>query len=488
MANNFSIDANCVALFRMESGALVTDSIGTNTLTNVGVSETTATGTFKEGSCAANFESDENDYMYRADADLDAGFPLKSGDTTKKFSCAFWMKQESSSTNHYIIAKYDTNFKRSLAITLYADKINIFIGYNGGASSETHAFDKTLVDGRWYHIGVAHDGVNKTTLVRIYDEYNDTTYEETYDATNETNISDAPFSLGNRGDFDTSYDYDGILDEVVIFKDLLTGYEFDNIRNGSYSDSAMVHSVSNIISEVEYVPVGKVKVSSIAIEVEYEVSSEIIITLGFDAYLQKTTFSTIGLDANLKKVHSSNFKIDALTLVLHDEVTISFDALIKAEGIEVTNGLDAHIMGIDKTATNSIDANLASLKTATNSIDANLASLKTATNSIDAILQKAFEVTTGLHAYILDPYSRIKALDAYLQKQDLTTETGIDAYIQAIKTNTVELDANLVFTTDSSISLDSHLKKAENFVECSMDALLLPVPSSTNSGNMFLIF
>jgi hypothetical protein len=472
----------------MESGALTTDSIGTNTLTNVGVAEATAAGTFKEGACAADFESGENDYMYCADADLDAGFPLKSGDTTKKFSCAFWMKQESSHSSHYIVAKYDTNSKRSLAVVLTSDKINIYIGYNSGESFETYAFNKTLVDGRWYHVGIAHDGINKTTLASIYDEYNDTTYEETYNATNETNISNAVFSLGNRGNLDSDYDFDGILDEVVIFKDLKTTNDFNKMVLDYYGATTGEVKVSSILPEVEYVPPDKVKVSSISIEVEYKVPGEIPISLGFDAYLQKTTFSTIGLDANLKKAHSSNFKIDALTLVLH-EVTISFDALIKAENIEVTTGLDAHIMGIDKTATNSIDANLASPKTATNSIDANLASLKTATsNNVDAVLQKAFEVTTGLHAYILDPYSRIKALDAYLQKQDLTTETGIDAYIQAIKTNTVELDANLVFTTDSSISLDSHLKKAENFVECSMDALLLPVPSSTNSGNMFLIF
>ena len=37
MANDFSSDSNCVALWRFESGALTADSIGTNTLTNSNV-------------------------------------------------------------------------------------------------------------------------------------------------------------------------------------------------------------------------------------------------------------------------------------------------------------------------------------------------------------------------------------------------------------------------------------------------------------------
>ena len=56
MANDFSGDSNCVALWRFENGALTADSKGTNTLTDV---NTVGSDTvdYKEGSGCADFEA-----------------------------------------------------------------------------------------------------------------------------------------------------------------------------------------------------------------------------------------------------------------------------------------------------------------------------------------------------------------------------------------------------------------------------------------------
>ena len=54
VGSDFSADANCVALWRFEDGALTTDSKGTNTLTNVNtvIAKTTD---FKEGISCGEF-------------------------------------------------------------------------------------------------------------------------------------------------------------------------------------------------------------------------------------------------------------------------------------------------------------------------------------------------------------------------------------------------------------------------------------------------
>ena len=55
MANDFSGDNSCKALWSFESGALTTDSKSTNTLTNNGADEEPTN--HMEGSCGAAFVS-----------------------------------------------------------------------------------------------------------------------------------------------------------------------------------------------------------------------------------------------------------------------------------------------------------------------------------------------------------------------------------------------------------------------------------------------
>ena len=94
MANDFSGDSNCKALWRFESGALTTDTIGSNTLTDYNtVGEDTTN--HMEGSCAADFEKSNSEHFVITDANLDSGFPLKSGDTNKKISICFRVRFES---------------------------------------------------------------------------------------------------------------------------------------------------------------------------------------------------------------------------------------------------------------------------------------------------------------------------------------------------------------------------------------------------------
>ena len=104
MANDFSGDPNCVALWRFENGALIADSIGSNTLTDVNTVGTD-TSDFKEGAACADFERSSLEYFYINDANLDSDYPFKSGDTNKKISFCEWFKLESTGILQFLYAK-----------------------------------------------------------------------------------------------------------------------------------------------------------------------------------------------------------------------------------------------------------------------------------------------------------------------------------------------------------------------------------------------
>lgn len=234
MANDFTTDANCVALWRFESGALTTDDIGTNTLTNNGAAEDTTN--YMEGACCADLNSGDNDYLAVADADLDAGFPFKSGDVSKVISMAMWI-QPDDVTSAVVVSKWDpTASKKSFHIWIdSASKIR-FTWYNTSAYEYSYTIPVELVSGQKYHLGIAFDGINKTLLTSLYDYTADTTttHTEVFSSSYTLKIDDQPFVIGGWGNYGTSQDYDGLIDEVVVFKSLKTADDFAAICAGAY--------------------------------------------------------------------------------------------------------------------------------------------------------------------------------------------------------------------------------------------------------------
>ena len=93
MANDFSEDARCKALWKLEDGALTADSQGTNTLTASANPPTSDLVDFKEGAACGVFVNASHQFLKIANASLDSGFPLKYGeDVTKKITACGWVK------------------------------------------------------------------------------------------------------------------------------------------------------------------------------------------------------------------------------------------------------------------------------------------------------------------------------------------------------------------------------------------------------------
>ena len=239
--NNFDGDVNCKALWNFASGAMTTDSKGSNTLTDHN-SVTEDTTNCKQGLCSANFESGSSQYFDITDADLDSSFPLKNGGTDKKISICCWIRPESWGVYTTIVSKYGNDANtRSFWLYVYGGFVYLRISKDGagGGSLETINHASALTVDQWYHIGVIYDVAAKTVKIRIYDDTAGailgTDKEHTF--TNECYIGIAPFEIGHIASASAPRYADGNMDEIVIFNDLLTYDEIDEIRSGTYGIS-----------------------------------------------------------------------------------------------------------------------------------------------------------------------------------------------------------------------------------------------------------
>ena len=242
MANDFSSDTNCVALWSFENEALKTDSKGSNTLTNGGYGNPSAdTVNYKEGSASADFESSSNECLYIQDGNLDAGFPIKNGGTGV-ISVCFWIKLESITGQHSIFDKTYTGGGHSFLIDVLSGTpaFRMHIGYDGGSSLEVLTHASEISTGIWYHVGMTFDNADKSYRIRVWDDNAGSILgsDLTGTATNNMNISAQILHIGAYQQ--TNNFLDGLLDELVVFKDILSADEIDGIRGGAFGSGTVL--------------------------------------------------------------------------------------------------------------------------------------------------------------------------------------------------------------------------------------------------------
>jgi hypothetical protein len=169
------------------------------------------------------------DFVTRADADLDAGFPLKSGDTTKTGTWLIFYRPGSISGEYvrYIISKYlAESGRRSFALAHYQADLRLYWGYNNGGSFEIISTGFNLSASTWYFIAVTFDGVGKSLSVEVYDCNSlKRLHSSQHSPSNEMWVGDAPFSIsnigngsdsGSSGQYDACLVHDGVLSSSEI--------------------------------------------------------------------------------------------------------------------------------------------------------------------------------------------------------------------------------------------------------------------------------
>lgn len=265
MGNSFSLDPNCKALWKLDSGALTTDSISTNTLTNDGADEDTTNE--KEGTACASFVAANTDYLTITDADLASGFPTKSGDTTKDFSVCFWIRiatlPPATGEGYLVINKWDelsTPKRLSWQLALWPDGVDthafFVLGFNNGESYESKKHLSPLSATTWYHITISYQNSDKAYAVRIRNASggvvgSDLTGTATLDA-NKLTVNTEPIMMGVGCSSNPSWWFNGQLDEIAIFSDIITADEATRIAKGNYPETIYPATIydSSVVTDV----------------------------------------------------------------------------------------------------------------------------------------------------------------------------------------------------------------------------------------------
>jgi len=225
-----SSDANCVASYNFESGALTTDSEGTNTLTSNG-SPTLDTLNYRQGSGSVGLSRTSGDWYSVADASLQADFP---GKVVSDMSSCFWVRPEeaSPSGNRYIMSKFAASPSPFIVQYTTAQKIKVFIG----ASTSTLEHATALTIDQWYHVCFSYNSADDSGRIHIYDDTGAATLGAdatgTFSSSMTTDATDN-FVIGSNSAGAVNNRFEGNIDEMLIFKDVLSTGEMDAIRAGA---------------------------------------------------------------------------------------------------------------------------------------------------------------------------------------------------------------------------------------------------------------
>ncbi len=228
-----ALSDNLVAYWKLdEASGTRADSFSNNNLSD---NNTVGSATGKIN-LAADFVASSSEYLSIAD-----NVPLSFGD--EALTITYWANGDTLSGTQSLLGKWASS--GSVATCEYASR---FVGAdfafrvgdgstNGTVSSTNYSTQVAAFStGTWYYIMVWHDPSANEIGIRINaDDAHNNVLSWT------TGILDgaASFSIGRMGDFDGQY-WDGLIDEVGIWRRVLTAGENTTLYNGGaglpYSD------------------------------------------------------------------------------------------------------------------------------------------------------------------------------------------------------------------------------------------------------------
>jgi hypothetical protein len=233
MANVFSGDSSCKALWRFEAGGLITDSIGTNTLTNSSATEDATN--YAEG--AGSVATTTSKYLYLPQASMAAGFPFKSGAATP-FTLCFRFRPTSGNMANYgkLLCNYVWGSYAGIGIAFRNDNKLHFESVYAASSYEGKPLF-TPVANHWYAGSISVNASTKRLLVYIWDSTdNFVACVINLVLTNTPTIANAQaLSFGAHKAGTPDNYFIGNLDEVVVFDRAINVSESIEIIDQTYS-------------------------------------------------------------------------------------------------------------------------------------------------------------------------------------------------------------------------------------------------------------
>ena len=240
-SSGFEFDPRIIEYWRFENNLNAEKSGNTLTASAGGVGYSSSAPL--EGAFTLDLEFDNDQFAYRTDTDLSTGFPFKSGDTNKKATFCCWVTPESSGAWRCIWSKTNYFWGGGNNCThASVDYGTLKIGWGSATSNTDYNTGITLNAGVSYHVAVVINGVYPGSIyVRVYRGDNGTISEHSVGLLDALNICSRPFRVGAFADRDADNTWDGRIDELVVANALLSPYEIDQIRAGTYEYQPGVH-------------------------------------------------------------------------------------------------------------------------------------------------------------------------------------------------------------------------------------------------------
>lgn len=239
MANDFS-RADVFAAWRFESGALDVDANALNALSLVNT-PTEDTTNMMEGSCCMSLAAASSQYAKRADADLSAGFPLKSGDTSKIITVTCWVRPTTVDANKRVIWSKHKNETGKRCLALVHNSTQIYLRHNvtGATVTDLSMAFGPMTANQKYFIRVSVDGIGVGgTPVYWFSIFNVTAgtwyHKSGVTAAGSLSIGNADWRIGADEDLTANCYFDGQIDEVVVSNLRLHNSEMLAIKGGTF--------------------------------------------------------------------------------------------------------------------------------------------------------------------------------------------------------------------------------------------------------------
>lgn len=221
------LDANLVAYYRLNSGALTTDSKGSNTLTN---NNSVAEGIGKFGGCADTGTTNANKYL-----SVLSDFGINGGSC----SISLWFKSNiddiSGLTYQALFSLSDSETKTRFSINYFNDSGTKKIGfYRTRSAVADDGFSVTLNMGvsNFYHLVLTYDGTN----IRGYVNGSQVGSPTAASGNGNASLVDK-FMISSNNNNNNNPDglAVGLTDDVAVFSDVLSDTEVYNLYNGNLS-------------------------------------------------------------------------------------------------------------------------------------------------------------------------------------------------------------------------------------------------------------
>jgi len=219
-----------------------------------------------------------NSYLSRAGGALSSNFPLKSNDMDKRITVCCWLRlKEPIPSRQTVFAKLLTNAPYSVSFGLALLYGTPYLLWPPLQNPPLEFSDFTLVVNRWYHIGLVVDGSNRTVYFQVWDDRTKKVTCAAWDPTTkpgpqyEVSIGNGDFQIGYYDDqFSHAMPLNGYIDEFVVFNDLKSAYEIDEIRKGTFNGPGQGQTVIDFGLTTFCDPLGKITIFDHAFSLGYD--------------------------------------------------------------------------------------------------------------------------------------------------------------------------------------------------------------------------